>query len=94
MRFFAALSDFGLILGGPGPSKKWLKIKKIAFGAHWVSHGRFGGGLGAFWDGFGRVLGTISERFGKILDGFLGASVNFLLRCFIEFLELLARIRE
>ena len=93
MCFFAALSDFGLILGGPGPSKKLLKIKKIVFGAHGVSHGRFGG-VGAFWDGFGRVLGTISERFGKILDGFLGASVNFLLRCFIEFLELLARIRE
>ena len=62
MRFFAALcGDFGLILGGPGPSKKWLKIKKIDFGAHWVFHGRLGGVLGGFWEGLGRVLGTISD---------------------------------
>ena len=29
-RFFADFFDFGSILGGPGPSKKLLKIEKIA----------------------------------------------------------------
>ena len=71
MCFFAALSDFGLILGGPGPSKKLLKIKKIVFGAHGVSHGRFGGGgsvLGWFWEGFGNDFGAIWEDFGWIFE--------------------------
>ena len=90
MRFFAALSDFGLILGGPGPSKKWLKIKKIDFGAHWVFHGRLGEVLGGFWKGFGNDFGLILGDLGWILGG----PLNFLIRFFIDFLKLLVLIRE
>ena len=59
MRFFADFSDFGSILGGPGPSKKLQKIEKIEF---FSLLERIGCSMVA--------LGGFRERFGKILEGF------------------------
>ena len=73
--FFADFCNFGTILGGPGPSKKWQKIKKIekqshleriwsALGVPWSLWNGFGSDLGGFGEGFGSVLGGIWKDFG------------------------------
>ena len=81
IRFFAALIDFGLILGGPGPSKKFIKIENIAFGALCLFHGRLGEVSEGFWEGLGDDFGAILGYLGWILGGLL----NFLIRSFIDF---------
>ena len=71
-------SDFGSIMEAWAPPENLEKLKKsrkhrfwIAFGAHWLFHGRFGRvwgafwvGFGGFWDGFGKVWGGFWERLG------------------------------
>ena len=90
MRFLADFSNFGSILGSPGPSKKspqnGKKSKKTLLeriGCSMVA-------LGGFGERFGRVLGGFWVGFGWILGGFL----NFWARFCIDFLELSARVRE
>ena len=55
LRFFAIFNDFGLILGGPGPSKNYKKLKKNRtnrfFNASSFEEG--------FWEGSGKDFGTI-----------------------------------
>ena len=74
MRFFADFSNFGSILGGPGPSKNCPKIEKnenkslleriwSALGVPWSLWEGFGSVLGGFWEGFGRILGGFWEDF-------------------------------
>ena len=83
MCFFADFSNFGSILGGPGPSKKCPKIEKnenkslleriwSALGVPWSLWEGFGSVLGRFWDGFGMVLGRIFQLFGSILHRGVG----------------------
>ena len=59
LTFFWIFCDFGSILGGPGPSKNWQKIEKIAFGTH----------LECASD-FSSILGAILEQFWQNLDRF------------------------
>ena len=69
-RFFADFSDFGSILGGPGPSKNWLKIEKIDFFPIFWHTQFWRRVLGRFWDSFGRILGGFSMDFGRLLEDF------------------------
>ena len=76
MRFFADFSDFGSILGGQDPSKKWPKIKKMVKNAilerdarSMVVLGGFGEGFERVLGGFWRVLGRFWKDFVRILEG-------------------------
>ena len=76
MRFFAHFSDFGSISGGPGPSKKWLKIEKIDLGAHLERIGCSMVALGGFGERLRRVLGwfwVVLGRFGEGLGRVWGS---------------------
>ena len=67
-RFFADFSDFGSILGGPGPSKNWLKIEKIEFFRFFGTLSFEGEFWKGFWDSFGRILGGFSMDFGRLFE--------------------------
>ena len=88
---FVKLSDWGLILGGPGApkiTKNRNKSRTIRFGGQFGTHlflecpsGRV---LGGFGDGFGRVWGGFREDLGKTLKGFWKGFVGGFWKCFWE----------
>ena len=49
---FVTFRDFGMILGIPGPSKNWKKVKKIQKYRFFNAFSFEGG----FWEGSGRVI--------------------------------------
>ena len=69
MRFFANFSDFGSILGGPGPSKNREKIEKIDFLTRSFFKEGSGRVLGGSWDGFEMILKGFSMDFAMIFWG-------------------------
>ena len=73
MRFFADFSNFGSILGGPGPSKNDKKLKKSRTKRFWSALGV----PWSLWEGFGSVLAWIWDGFGMILGGMFGVFFVF-----------------
>ena len=59
-------SDFGSILGGPGPSKNRTKIEKIDFSTRSFFKEGSGRVLGGSWDGFEVILKGFSMDFAMI----------------------------